>query len=85
MQIALIIKAMAKFQSKYQFQIPLLFYTTVEKFEICDGNGQMLWLEPPKFGPILRGSGTDPMLITVIWPQGHQKPGFEPRPFRSWM
>ena len=42
MQIALIIKAMVKFQSKYQFQIPLLFYKTVEKFEVCDGNGQML-------------------------------------------
>ena len=40
MQIALIIKAMVKFQSKYQ--IPLLFYKTVEKCGICDGNGQML-------------------------------------------
>ena len=31
---------MIKFRSKFQFQIPLQFYRTVEKFETCDGNGQ---------------------------------------------
>ena len=32
--------AMIKFQCKCQFEIPLQFYKTVEKVEICDGNGQ---------------------------------------------
>ena len=39
-QIAMIRKAMIKFQSKFQFQIPLQFYRTVEKVETCDGNDQ---------------------------------------------
>ena len=39
-QIALIRKVMIKFRSKFQFQIPLQFYRTVEKVETCDGNGQ---------------------------------------------
>ena len=39
-QIAMISKAMIKFRSKFQFQIPLQFYRTVEKVETCDGNGQ---------------------------------------------
>ena len=34
---------MTKFQSKYQFQIPLQIYRTVEKVEVCDGNGQKFW------------------------------------------
>ena len=38
----MISKAMVKSQSKFQFQIPLHFYRTVEKVEICDGNGQKL-------------------------------------------
>ena len=36
----MIIKVKIKFQSKFQFQIPLQFYWTVEKVETCDGNGQ---------------------------------------------
>ena len=32
--------AMIKFRSKFQFQIPLQFYRTVEKVETCDGSGQ---------------------------------------------
>ena len=36
----MIIKAMIKFQSKFQFQIRLQFYRTVGKVESCDGNGQ---------------------------------------------
>ena len=39
-QIAMISKVMSKFRSKFQFQIPLQFYRTVEKVETCDGNGQ---------------------------------------------
>ena len=42
MQIAMISKAIIKFQSKFQFQIPLHFYRTVGKVEICNGNGQKL-------------------------------------------
>ena len=33
---------MIKFQSKFQFQIPLHFYRTIEKVAICDGNDQKL-------------------------------------------
>ena len=33
-------EVMIKFRSKFQFQIPLQFYRTVEKVETCDGNGQ---------------------------------------------
>ena len=36
----MISKAMSKFRFKLQLQIPLQFYRTVEKVEICDGNGQ---------------------------------------------
>ena len=36
----MISKVMIKFQSKFQFQIPLLFYRTIKKVETCDGNGQ---------------------------------------------
>ena len=39
-QIAMIIKVTIKLQSKFQFQIPLQFYWTVEKVETCDGTGQ---------------------------------------------
>ena len=39
-QIVMISKAMIKFRSKFQFQIPLQFYRTVEQVEICDSNGQ---------------------------------------------
>ena len=35
----MISKVMIKFRSKFQFQIPLKFYRTVEKVETCDGNG----------------------------------------------
>ena len=38
----MISKVMIKFGSKFQFQIPLQFYRTVEKVETCDGNGQKL-------------------------------------------
>ena len=31
---------MVKFRSKFQFQIPLQFYRTVEKVETSDDNGQ---------------------------------------------
>ena len=43
----MISKVMTKFRSKFQFQIPLQFYMTVEKVETCDGNGQKLWQVPP--------------------------------------
>ena len=36
----MISKAIIKCRSKFQFQIPLQFYRTVEKVEIWDGNGQ---------------------------------------------
>ena len=45
----MISKAMIKFESKFQFQIPLQFNRTVEKVEISDGNGQNLWQGPPFF------------------------------------
>ena len=45
----MISKAMIKFRPKFQFQIPLEFYKTVEKVEICDGNGQELRQGPPFF------------------------------------
>ena len=45
----MISKAMIKFQSKFQFQIPLQFYRTVEKVETCYGNGQKFWQVPPSF------------------------------------
>ena len=50
-QIAMISKVMIKFWSKFQFQIPLQFYRTVEKVETCDGNGQKFWQVPPSFRP----------------------------------
>ena len=45
----MISKVMIKFRSKFQFQIPLQFYRTVEKVEICDGNGQKLRQGSPFF------------------------------------
>ena len=42
---------MIKFWSKFQFQIPLQFYWTVDKVETCDGNGQKFWLVLPSFQP----------------------------------
>ena len=36
----MISKVMIKFQSKFQFQIPLQFYRAAEKVETCNGNGQ---------------------------------------------
>ena len=48
-QIVMISKAMIKFRSKFQFQISLQFYKTVEKVEIFDSNGQKLWQGPPFF------------------------------------
>ena len=45
----MISKAMIKFQSKFQFQIHLQFYKTVEKVENCDGNGQKFCKVPPSF------------------------------------
>ena len=39
----MISKVMIKFRSKFQFQISLRFYKTVEKVETCDGNGQKFW------------------------------------------
>ena len=45
----MISKVMMKFRSKFQFQIPLQFYRTVEKVEICDGNSQKLRQGPPFF------------------------------------
>ena len=36
----MISKAIIKFRTKFQFQIPLQFRRTVEKVETCEGNGQ---------------------------------------------
>ena len=47
----MISKVMIKFRSKFQFQIPLQFYRTVEKVETCDSNGQNFWQAPPSFQP----------------------------------
>ena len=47
----MISKVMIKFRSKFQFQIPLQFYRTVEKVETCDDNGQKFWQVPPSFQP----------------------------------
>ena len=51
----MISKALIKFRSKFQFQIPLQFYGTVEKVETCYGNGQKFWQvasfsQPSRFG-----------------------------------
>ena len=35
----MISKAIIKFRSKFQLQVPLQFYRTVEKVESCDVNG----------------------------------------------
>ena len=35
-KVKMISKVMIKFRSKFQFQIPLQFYRTVEKVETCD-------------------------------------------------
>ena len=50
-QIAMISKVMIKFRSKFQFQIYLHFYRTVEKVETYDDNGQKFWQVPPSFQP----------------------------------
>ena len=42
-------KAMLKLRSKFQFQILLQFYRTVEKVETCDGNGQKFSQVSPSF------------------------------------
>ena len=42
---------MIKFRSKFQFQISLKFYGTVEKVETCDGNGHKFWQIPPSEKP----------------------------------
>ena len=47
----MISKVMIKFRAKFQFQIPLQFYKTVEKVETCDVNGQKFWQVPPSFQP----------------------------------
>ena len=47
----MISKAMIKFPSTFQFQIPLQFYRTVEKVEICNGDSQRFWQVPPSFQP----------------------------------
>ena len=39
----MISKAMIKFWSKFQFQLPSQIFGTVEKIEICDGNDQKFW------------------------------------------
>ena len=49
--IAMISKAVIKFRSKFQLQIPLQFYSTVEKVETCNGNGQKFWPGPLSFQP----------------------------------
>ena len=49
MQIARVNTAMIKSRSKFQFQIPLQFYGTVEKVETCDGYGQKFWQVPTTF------------------------------------
>ena len=36
----MISKVMIKFRAKFQFQIPLQFYRTIEKVETFDGNDQ---------------------------------------------
>ena len=40
--MAMISKVMIKFQSNFQFQIPLQIYRTVEKVETCDDNGHQV-------------------------------------------
>ena len=54
----MISKVMIKFRSKFQFQIPLQFYSSVEKVESCDGNGQKFWQVRPSFQPF------QPILVT---------------------
>ena len=49
LQIAMISKVITKFLSKFQFQIPLHFYKTVQKVETCAGNGQKCLQVPPSF------------------------------------
>ena len=50
-QIAVISRVMIKFWSKFEFQIPLQLYRTVDKVETFDGNGQTFWEVPPSFQP----------------------------------
>ena len=42
-------KAIIKFRSKFQFQILLQLYKTVEKVETCDRNDQKFRQVPPSF------------------------------------
>ena len=42
---------MIKFRPKFQFQIPLKFYRTVQKVETCNDNGQKILQIPPSFQP----------------------------------
>ena len=51
MKIAMISKAMIKFWSKFQSQIPSQFYSSFEKIETCDDNGKKFWQVPPSFQP----------------------------------
>ena len=44
-------KVIIKFECKFQFQIPLQFYSTVETVETCDGNGQKFLQLPLSFQP----------------------------------
>ena len=50
-KVKMISKVMIKFRAKFQFQIPLQFYRTIEKVETFDGNDQRFWQVPPSFQP----------------------------------
>ena len=47
----MISKVIIKFRSKFQFEIPLQFYRTVKKVEICDGSCQKFWQVSPSSKP----------------------------------
>ena len=49
--IAMISKGIIKFGSKFQFQIPLKIYRTVQTIETCNGNGGRFWQVLPSFQP----------------------------------
>ena len=49
--IAMISKGIIKFGSKFQFQIPLKIYTTVQTIETCNGNGGRFWQVLASFQP----------------------------------
>ena len=63
----MISKIMIKFRSKFQFQIPLQFYKTVEKVETRDGNGQRFWEVPPPFQPPHFGYYLLMIEIQIYW------------------